>query len=50
MEQLEGLITPNQGKKVCKLIMFLYRLKHAPKQWHQKFDQIMLSNDFKINE
>ena len=28
----------------------LYGLKQAPKQWHQKFDSVMLANDFKINE
>jgi hypothetical protein len=25
-------------------------LKEAPKQWHEKFDKVMLSNEFKINE
>jgi hypothetical protein len=25
-------------------------LKQAPKQWHEKFDKVMLSNEFKINE
>jgi len=28
----------------------LYDLKQAPKQWHEKFDETMLSNGFKINE
>ena len=28
----------------------LYGLKQAPKQWHAKFDKVMLSNGFKINE
>jgi hypothetical protein len=25
-------------------------LKQAPKQWHEKFDKVMLSTEFKINE
>jgi hypothetical protein len=25
-------------------------LKQAHKQWHEKFDKVMLSNEFKINE
>ena len=28
----------------------LYGLKQAPKQWHGKFDNVMMSHDFKINE
>ena len=27
----------------------LYGLKQAPKQWHEKFDSVMMSHDFKIN-
>ena len=50
MEQPEGFIAPIQEKKVCKLVKSLYGLKQAPKQWHQKFDSVMLTNDFKINE
>ena len=33
---------------MCKLLKFLYGLKKAPKQWHQKFDQVVLPNGFKI--
>lgn len=50
MEQPEGFIVPGKEKKVCRLVKSLYGLKQAPKQWHQKFDEIMLSNGFKINE
>ena len=25
-------------------------MKQAPKQWHEKFDNVMLSHGFKINE
>ena len=39
-----------QEQKVCRLIKSLYGLKQAPKQWRAKFDEVMLSNGFKINE
>ena len=50
MEQPEGFSTPGQEKKVCKLVKSLYGLKQALKQWHEKFDNIMMSYGFKINE
>ena len=50
LEQPEGFIVPGQEQKVCRLIKSLYGLKQAPKQWHAKFDEVMLSNGFKINE
>ena len=50
MEQPEGFVVPGKKNKVCKLIKSLYGLKQAPKQWHAKFDQTMLANEFKINE
>jgi hypothetical protein len=50
MEQPEGFVVKGQEKKVCKLIRSLYGLKQAPKMWHEKFDHVMLSNGFKINE
>ena len=31
------------------IVKSLYGLKQAPKQWHKKFDQIVLSYDFQIN-
>ena len=39
-----------QEKKVCKLVKSLYGLKQAPKQWHETFDNVILSHGFKINE
>ena len=39
-----------QEHKVCKLVKSLYGLKQAPKQWHQKFDKVVLANGYKINE
>ncbi|WJZ97445.1 hypothetical protein VitviT2T_016048 [Vitis vinifera] len=50
MEQPEGFSAPGQENKVCKLVKSLYGLKQAPKQWHEKFDNVMLSHGFKINE
>ena len=50
MEQLERFIIPNQDKKVCRLVKFLYELKQVPKQWHEKFDDAMMSNRLRINE
>ena len=50
LEQPQGFIVPGQEQKVCRLIKSLYGLKQAPKQWHAKFDEVMLSNGFKINE
>ncbi|KAK4838656.1 hypothetical protein QYF36_015417 [Acer negundo] len=50
MDQPEGFSTPGQVKKVFELVKSLYNLKQAPKQWHKKFDNAMMSNEFKINE
>ena len=49
MEQPEGFVLPRNEKKVCKLVNFLYGLKQAPKQWHEKFDSLILSNCFVPN-
>ena len=40
----------DQENKVSKFVKSLYRLKQVPKQWHEKFDSIILSNDFQIND
>ena len=50
MEQPEGFIVPSQENKVCQLVKSLYGLKQAPMQWHEKFDSVMMTNGFKINE
>ena len=50
MEQPEGFLSSKNEHKVCKLVNSLYGLKQAPKQWHEKFDNTMLSNGFTINE
>lgn len=50
MKQPEGFVVPGQEHKVCRLVKSLYGLKQAPKQWHEKFDNMMLSNGFSTNE
>ncbi|GKE86655.1 zinc finger, CCHC-type containing protein [Tanacetum coccineum] len=50
MNQPHGFIISGNENKVCKLIKSLYGLKHAPKQWHQKFDEVVLSNGYLLNK
>nr|KAJ0192903.1 hypothetical protein LSAT_V11C800431030 [Lactuca sativa] len=45
MKQPEGFVMLGNEHKVCKLKKSLYGLKQAPKQWHQKFDDVVLSNE-----
>ena len=49
MEQPKGFIMHGHEKKVCKLVKSLYGLKQAQKQWHEKFDSVILSHGFKHN-
>nr|GEX27265.1 hypothetical protein [Tanacetum cinerariifolium] len=44
MNKPQGFIMPENENNVCKLIKSLYGLKEAPKQWHHKFDEVVLSN------
>nr|GFA55698.1 zinc finger, CCHC-type [Tanacetum cinerariifolium] len=46
MNQPLGFIFPGNENKVCKLINSMYGLKQTPKQWHQKFDEVVLSNGY----
>ncbi|GKA07712.1 zinc finger, CCHC-type containing protein [Tanacetum coccineum] len=50
MNQPQGFIMPGNENKVCKMINSLYGLKQAPKQWHQKFDEVVLSNGYLLNQ
>ncbi|GJZ85465.1 zinc finger, CCHC-type containing protein, partial [Tanacetum coccineum] len=50
MKQPKGFVMPGNEHKVCKLVKSLYGLKQAPKQWHQKFDEVVLSSDFNLNQ
>nr|GEY97939.1 zinc finger, CCHC-type [Tanacetum cinerariifolium] len=50
MNQLQGFIMPSNENKVCKMINPLYGLKQTPKEWHQKFDEVVLSNGYLLNQ
>nr|GEV64424.1 zinc finger, CCHC-type [Tanacetum cinerariifolium] len=50
MKQPEGFIMPCNEHKMCKLVKSLYGLKQAPKQWHQKFNEVVLSSGFLLNQ
>ena len=50
MEQPEGFVSKGNENKFCRLVKSLYGLKQAPKQWHAKFDSVMMRNDFRIKE
>ena len=50
MRQPEGFIAKGNESKVCRLVKSLYGLKQAPKQWHKRFDDVMIANGFRINE
>ncbi|GKB31006.1 zinc finger, CCHC-type containing protein [Tanacetum coccineum] len=41
---------PGNENKVCKLVKSLYGLKQAPKQWPQKFDEVVLSSGYLLNQ
>ncbi|GJQ90179.1 zinc finger, CCHC-type containing protein [Tanacetum coccineum] len=50
MKQPEGFVMPDNEHKVCKLVKSLYRLKQAPKQWHQKFNEVVLLSGFHLSK
>ncbi|GJV44213.1 zinc finger, CCHC-type containing protein, partial [Tanacetum coccineum] len=50
MKHPEGFVMSGNEHKVCKLVKSLYGLKQVPKQWHQKFDEVVLSSGFLLNQ
>ncbi|GJR59632.1 zinc finger, CCHC-type containing protein [Tanacetum coccineum] len=50
MSQPRGFIMPGNENKVCKLVKYLYGLKQAPKKRHQKFNEVVLSNGYLLNQ
>nr|GEX77190.1 zinc finger, CCHC-type [Tanacetum cinerariifolium] len=50
MKQLEGFVMSGNEHKVYKLVKSLYGLKQAPKQWRQKFNEVVLSSGFILNQ
>nr|GEV95375.1 hypothetical protein [Tanacetum cinerariifolium] len=50
MKQPKVFFILGNEHKVCKLVKSLYGLKQAPKQWHQKFDEVVLSSGFHLNQ
>ncbi|XP_074337413.1 uncharacterized protein LOC141674601 [Apium graveolens] len=50
IKQPEGFVMSGSEHKVCKLKKSLYGLKQAPKDWNQKFDSVVLSNGFLLNQ
>ncbi|GKE34603.1 zinc finger, CCHC-type containing protein, partial [Tanacetum coccineum] len=50
MKQPEDFVMPGNEHKVCKLVKSLYGLKQALKQWHQKFDEIVMSSSFLLSQ
>ncbi|GJT55986.1 retrovirus-related pol polyprotein from transposon TNT 1-94 [Tanacetum coccineum] len=49
MKQPEGFVIQGQENKVCRLVMSLYSLEQALKQWHERFDTTVISFKFKHN-
>nr|GEW50801.1 zinc finger, CCHC-type [Tanacetum cinerariifolium] len=50
MKQPKGFVMQGNEHKVCKPVKSLYGLKQAPKQWHQMFDEVVLSSGFLLNQ
>nr|GEU55726.1 zinc finger, CCHC-type [Tanacetum cinerariifolium] len=50
IKQPKGFVMLGNEHKVCKMVKSLYELKQAPKQWHQKSDEVVLSSGFLLNQ
>ena len=49
MSQPIGFKEVDKENMVCKLQKSTYGLKHASRQWHLKFDEVVTANGFKEN-
>ena len=49
-DQPKGCMVPRDEEKIYRLVKSLYGLKQAPKQWHRKFDHVLISNGFFVND
>lgn len=50
LDQPEGIVVAGQEHKVCKLNKSIYGLRQSSKKWHDKFDGLVISNGYRINE
>ena len=50
MDQPKGCVVLGDEQKVCMLVKPLYGIKQAPKRLHRKFDHMLISNGFSIND
>ena len=46
----QGFIAKGQENKVCKFVKSLYGVKQAPKQWHLKFNKVVVQFGFIVHE
>lgn len=43
------MVNRNEAK-VSQLYKYMYELKQAPRKWNEKFDNLVISNEFKVNK
>lgn len=50
MDQPAGFIVPGQEGKVWKFLKYLYGLRQAPNQWHEKLERTLTAVGFVVHE
>ncbi|CAA7015796.1 unnamed protein product [Microthlaspi erraticum] len=50
MEQPEGYVDKSKPNHVCLLKKALYGLKQSPRQWNRRFDEFMVSQEYKRSD